>query len=67
MPPVREYYCGWRPTISLVREAIYELPNGFYPVTINGVRYYYYPYGVYKGRYFRALGEGAGVTCIIPP
>ena len=74
LPPVHEYYhyarepyAGWRPTIRLVREAIYGLPNGYRNVTINGVQYYTYDFGPYRGRYFRALGQTDEVMNIVPP
>lgn len=65
--PVQAYYNCWGCTLRLVREQIYELPAGYRNVCINGIHYYYYDWGVYRGCCFRALGETAGVTYIYPP
>lgn len=65
--PVQVYYHPWASTVRLVRSQIFELPDGYRMVCINGIHYYYYDRGPYSGCYFRALGETASVSYICPP
>ena len=63
----REPWPTWRPCSPYAVESLYALPSGYRTVTINGDLYYTYDFGMYKGRYFRALGQTDQPMYILPP